>query len=483
MYSEPVSDSIIALAVVFGGIWTAINFYHLYPFVQYFLVAKLADSTVDVYSRPTRAIDELDEADLPTIDVLLPAYEEGDVIHQAIGSIREANFPQHLINVNILVEPDDSGTRAALQELTDQYEFREITIPTDYEEIVVPDQYPGTPNKPRALNYGFDVTDGDIVGVIDAEDIIDPDLFAKVSHALVTEGYDYLQGKLDMVNEGDGWKNTVFRGEYAYWFRLLVPSFHYVGYPVPLGGTTNFFHRHVLEEVSQTRYEQYGSPWSEEQERWFDDNGLPGSIPWDPRNVTEDFELGILLWKEGYDMGLIDSVTREESPLTVNSWIRQRTRWQKGKLYTFLQYLRHPPRGAKSKFHGYFQSFLPHLAPINIAGVVILTMIANYLEYRVPLVVAAVLSLGVVFLVEMFTFHAAGYVLVTESAFPRRVLRATITFFTVPVYWVLLWGAELRAMKQVYLNQLHWEKTPHHGRNDVVPDLQADVDERGSGDP
>lgn len=168
---------------------------------------------------------------------------EGDVVHRSIVSVREADYPQEHINVNVLVEPGDEDTRARLDALDGQYEFREITIPTDYEEIVVPDQYPGLPNKPRALNYGFDVTDAELVGVVDAEDTIDPRTFRSAANALVAESADYAQWILDMVNCQDGWKNTLFRAEYAFWYRLLVPSFFHVGYPVPLGGTTNFFHR------------------------------------------------------------------------------------------------------------------------------------------------------------------------------------------------------------------------------------------------
>lgn len=452
---------ISVVAVVFGTVWTVVIFYHLYPFVQFLLDRRL-DGSVDVYggSEPN------DPTEQPVVDVLLPAYQEGDVIHQAIGSIRRAEYPQRFININVLVEPDDEDTRAALAELEDRYDFQEITIPSGYSEVVVPELYPGMPNKPRALNYGFEVTDGDLVGVIDAEDIVAPDLFTKVSGALVTEGHDYLQGKLDMVNEGDGWRNLVFRGEYAYWFHLLVASFHHVGYPVPLGGTTNFFRRGVLEDISERRYRQYGSPWSKDERQWFREHDLAGRIPWDPRNVTEDFELGLFLWKEGFEMAIIDSVTREESPIGVNAWVRQRTRWQKGKLYTFRQYLRHPPEGWRAKAHTYVQSFLPHLAPVNIAGIVILAMIANLLRSTIPLIVTVVLSLGIVFLIQMFSFHAAGYWLVSETERLTRVVRTALVFLLVFPYWILLWGAELRAMKQVYLNQLHWEKTPHHGRND-----------------
>lgn len=458
------SAVLIAIALIFGVIWTAVNFYHLYPYLQYFVIARILGEPDDVYTRPP---DRMDTADLPTIDVLLPAYREGSVIHQAIGSIREADYPQELLTINVLVEPDDDDTRGALKRLADEYEFREVAIPEGYEEVVVPETYPGLPNKPRALNYGFDVCDGDLVGVIDAEDIVDPALFRKAAYALDTEGYDFLQGKLDMVNEDDGWKNLLFRSEYAFWFRLLLPSFHYVDYPVPLGGTTNFFRRETLVAISDRRLEEYGSPWSEAQEEWLANAGLEGSVPWDPRNVTEDFELGLFLWKEGFEMTLIDSVTQEESPLTTNGWIRQRTRWQKGKLYTFLHYLDQPPERLHDRFHGYFQSFLPHLAPVNIAGIVILSMVANFLQYDVPLAIWLVLTFGLVFLVEMFFLYASGYWLVSERDVARRTARSLIVAATVIVYWVLLWGAELRAMKQVYANQLHWEKTTHHGRNDV----------------
>ncbi|KAB1198545.1 glycosyltransferase [Haloferax sp. CBA1150] len=402
----------------------------------------------------SRLPESIDRDRLPTIDVLLPAYKEGNVIGQSIESIRSADYPQELLRIHVLVEPGDSETRTALERL-----------PCPYTEIVVPDDYPGRPNKPRALNYGFEVTDSELVGIIDAEDIVDSKLFLNVANALSIEGFDYVQGKIDMVNEGDGWRNLVFRGEYAFWYRLLLPSFHFVGYPVPLGGTTNFFHRTVLEQASQTRVEEYGDGWSEDDRHWLSEHHLHGYVPWDPRNVTEDFELGILLWKEGHEMTLIESVTREESPIGINAWIRQRTRWQKGKLYTFVQYTRHPPATGSAKFHGLFQSFLPHLAPVNIVGVVVLTMVANLLQFRVPLAVWAVLTLGVVFVVEMFAFHAGGYWLVSEEPSRRRAVRALSIPLVVPLYWVILWGAELRAIKQLYSNQLHWEKTEHHGRN------------------
>jgi cellulose synthase/poly-beta-1,6-N-acetylglucosamine synthase-like glycosyltransferase len=468
-------DTVAVVGVTFGIIWLVVNFYHLYPYVQLFILPVISggDPKGDLYIDPVK-ISDIDPVDLPTIDVLLPAYKEGNVIQQSIGSIRRANYPADLININVLLEPDDSDTRAALDDLQDRYEFREITIPPEYNEIVIPDKYPGQPNKPRALNYGFELTDGDIVGIIDAEDVVDPDLFVHVYSGLVKEHRDYVQGILDMINEEDGWLNTIFRSEYAWWYQWLLPAFHYTGYPVPLGGTTNFFHRPVLEEISDRRHEEYGTPWDDEQSAWFDENQLDGKIPWDPRNVTEDFELGMFLWKEGYDMGLLDTVTQEESPLALNQWIRQRTRWQKGKIYSFIQYSYHRPEGWRAKFHLFLQSFLPHLAPINVAGIVILAVVSNALGLGMPVGIAIVLVLGFVFLIEMNVLHAFSYWRATDRSYPVRLAKTALISLTLQLYWIPLWGAEQRAMKQIYGKDLDWEKTSHHGRNVQTADVPPD---------
>jgi len=465
---------VLAIAAVsFGIVWLGVNFYHFYPYVQLFLipVVKRERSGTAMY---VPEIDEnqlpSDPDEIPTFDILLPAYKENEVIHQPIKSIRGANYPQEKIQVHVILEPDDEKTPHALNELK-EYEFNRIEVP---------EQYPGEPNKPRALNYAFEQSDGDIVGIIDAEDIVDPDLFLHCYSALILESKDYVQGILDMVNEHDGWKNLLFRAEYAWWFRWLLPAFHYVDYPVPLGGTTNFVHRSVLKDMSELRHKEYGPPWGKEEREWFSTKGLAGSIPWDPRNVTEDFELGLFLWKEGYDLGLMNVVTKEESPLNWNAWIRQRTRWQKGKIYSFVQYANTMPHGIRSKFHLLFQSLLPHLAPVNVAGIVLLAMIANLLGFEMPIGAFIVLVLGLVFLLIMNVLHAFSYWRASGGSIIFRVIRTLIVLLTVQLYWLPLWGAEHRALKQVYTDQLHWEKTTHLGRNGdtLDTDLREGLSER-----
>src|SRR6202011_822407 len=116
-----------------------------------------------------------------------------------------------------------------------------------------------------------------------------------------------------------------------------------VNAPVPLGGTSNHFRRSVLETVGG----------------------------WDPYNVTEDADLGIRLHRAGHSVRVLDSVTLEEANSDFVNWVKQRSRWYKGYLQTFLIHLRSPRQltkaiGLKGDFHlGAFVGATPILAAFN----------------------------------------------------------------------------------------------------------------------
>lgn len=457
--SELVFSSFEILALLFGVIWTIVNFYNFYP---------LSKSVVEtVFKKRIYGVEEgketekayLDGGDLPTIDILLPAYKEPEVIGQSIQSIREANYPQRLVTLYVLLEPNDEETQSAVRSLSNQFE---------YTELLVPDDYPGQPNKPRALNYGFEHSTGDIVGIVDAEDIVESGTFREAVNVLLD--CDFALGRLDMVNENDGWLNSQFRAEYGGWYNYMIPSFAQTRFPVPLAGTTCFFLADTLEEIARERRKQYGDSWSIPDWQWAREKGISGLKPWDPENVTEDFELGHFLWKENYQIEILDATTKEESPLTLDDWISQRTRWKKGKMYTFLHYLRNPPGGLKEKFHLFWQSFIPHLGPINIVGIIFVLWIANMAGYTPTPIIEWPLVLGMTFAVMNLVLYTGGYFSTSDQSIPVRLRRSVVLFVTMPFYWLLQWGAEIRAMVQLYSGEFHWEKSSHLGRNSSTID-------------
>ncbi|MFB6284164.1 MAG: glycosyltransferase [Halobacteria archaeon] len=454
------------IAIIFGLIWISVGVYKLVPVFIYLIQKNLFGK--DVY---IRAQDELDDEELPTIDVLLPAYCEEPVIQKTLDSIREADYPQELISIIVLLEPDDEETHKILEDIDPSSSFRYVDEPKKYmHRVVVPQDYPGESNKPRALNYGFEESYGDIVGVLDAEDIVDPKLFRKVAGALYSRDYDYVQGILDMQNEDDGWTNSLFRGEYGWWYRLHVPAYYDNEYPVALGGTTNFAKREVMEEISEIRKKRFGHRWDDNDDRfkkksWLSNLSHKGLIPWDPINVTEDFELGHLLWLEDFNLGLIESVTEEESPITFSSWVNQRTRWEKGKIFTFLQYVKHDQNSLMKNFHVTMQSMLPHLGIINVSGLILFSLVAVVNDFRFDDFTLKILFIGLTLIIIEMSKQSYGYWIASDKPVKVKIPRAVVNFFTLPVYWLPFWLADLIAIKEIYTGDMNWKKTPHHGRH------------------
>jgi len=450
--------AISIISVFFGVAWTMTNFYTYYPVVQAGVSRVVTGTrTSDASFVGTDMLSMNKISEYPEIDVLVPGYQEQDVIHQAIMSIRETEYPQDKINLTVLLEPGDEKTIQRVRSIQTDVKLSLLTVPS---------AYPDSPNKPRALNYGFEMTDAEIVGVIDAENVVSKDLFSRVVKAVVIEECDYVQGIVDMANEDDGWKNLLFRAEYGYWYRFIVPAFKRLGFPIPLSGTTCFFKRSVLEEVSTLRRERKGTRWDSADKSWLADHNLSGITPWDANNVTEDFELGLFLWVTDYDFGLINSVTKEESPQTFNNWIKQRTRWQKGKIYTFIDFFRHPVGSSTDRSHLLWQSFLPHIGPLNVIGVTLLVIIGTAVQFTPELLlVVGVLSLSFAFFIVGLLSFGVGYWLVSTKSTVKKLLRLIIILLTVPLYWLMQWGADIRAFKQLYSGDLRWEKTIHKDSN------------------
>jgi cellulose synthase/poly-beta-1,6-N-acetylglucosamine synthase-like glycosyltransferase len=170
--------------------------------------------------------------------------------------------------------------------------------------------------KPRALNYALSFAKGSIIGVYDAEDAPAPDQLHVVVNRFAQRGPEVvcLQGQLDFYNSHSNWLAHCFTVEYATWFRIMLPSLERLGLAIPLGGTTLFFRRDILESLGG----------------------------WDAHNVTEDADLGIRLARHGYRTEIIDTVTQEEANARAWPWVKQRSHWLKGYAITYGVHMRSP---------------------------------------------------------------------------------------------------------------------------------------------
>ncbi|MEL6681731.1 MAG: glycosyltransferase family 2 protein [Pseudomonadota bacterium] len=241
----------------------------------------------------------------PIITVLVPLYNETAIAEHLLARLRALDYPRALLDVCLVLEADDTTTRETLGR---------TILPTWMRAISVPKGTVKT--KPRALNYALDFARGSIIGIWDAEDAPAPDQLRVVAKSFANMGPDVacLQGVLDYYNAPSNWLTRCFTIEYASWFRVILPGLAKLGLVVPLGGTTLFFRRNILEKLGG----------------------------WDAHNVTEDADLGVRLARHGYRTALIDTVTEEEANGRAWPWIKQRSRWLKGYAITYGVHMRHP---------------------------------------------------------------------------------------------------------------------------------------------
>jgi cellulose synthase/poly-beta-1,6-N-acetylglucosamine synthase-like glycosyltransferase len=384
-------------------------------------------------------IRNLDERELPVYTILVPMYKESEVIPRLIRNLEKLDYPKAKLDVRLLIEKDDVEAQTIL---------RQMNLPPYYTVLVVPDSLPKT--KPKACNYGLIRARGQYVVIFDAEDRPDPDQLKKV-HLTFASCPDHtacVQAKLNYFNSEQNLLTRWFTQEYSMWFELLLPGIMKLDIPIPLGGTSNHFKTDVLKALNA----------------------------WDPYNVTEDADLGIRLYKEGYKTAIVDSRTWEEANSRFGNWIRQRSRWIKGYMQTWLVHMRHPvqlwreigPRG----FFGFQVMVLatpviPLLNPLFWLLMLMwygwhLGVISRYFPGVIYYMASAELILGNFFFV--YSNLAGVYWIIRDleraedSLVPHRLVKYGIL---TPLYWVMMSIAAYKAAWQLVTKPFYWEKTVH----------------------
>jgi cellulose synthase/poly-beta-1,6-N-acetylglucosamine synthase-like glycosyltransferase len=373
---------------------------------------------------------ESTSGDLPIYTVLVPLFRETAVLDDLIPHLKDLRYPPSKLDIKLILEEGDKPMRHAVSQLS---------LPPQFEVIVVPKGHPQT--KPRALNYALQFASGELLTIYDAEDEPEPDQLLKAHAVFAREGpaLACLQARLMFENADDNWLTRQFTIEYAILFDLLLPELASQGLPLPLGGTSNHFRTDVLRNIGG----------------------------WDAWNVTEDADLGFRLARAGYLTGTIDSYTLEEANCKTANWLRQRARWLKGFLHTWLVHMRQPRRlyaqlGASGMWTfqaytaGVFVSALLH--PIFLALSAWLLVTGRAISPGMGWMQTSLAILSVAIFVAGYGVSiAAGY----RALRRQRVKGWWLTLLTMPFYWGLMMVAAWMALWQFITAPHHWNKTEH----------------------
>ncbi|XWN32024.1 MAG: glycosyltransferase family 2 protein [Devosia sp.] len=370
----------------------------------------------------------LRSSELPDYTILVPLYREDEGLIQLVRALRRLDYPREKLDIQFLVEADDLMTQRAVRSAARYLNCR---------MSVVPEGSPRT--KPRALNVGLRQARGEIVTIYDAEDRPDPMQLriAAETFAAAPPELAALQARLTIDHVRDNWLTRMFAIEYACLFDHILPMVASRNRLILLGGTSNHFRVDALKEVGG----------------------------WDPYNVTEDADLGVRLGRSGYRIAMIDSDTFEEAPLTMSAWLKQRSRWFKGWLQTWLVHHRNPV--ALVRELGIVDAFVFNLYIVGglLAAVAHLAFVTQigFAAGGMGSVLSGSAGWLSVAQLGVFAFgYGASLALGAVSAARHRtsgVGAFAVVWF--PLYWILMGIAVAIALHDLIRHPHHWRKTTH----------------------
>lgn len=359
---------------------------------------------------------------------ILPARHEEEVIQTTIDRVMRSNYPAEMVQVLVVCSADDTGTIERARAKIDH--LRAEGLPNA--DLVIFDD--GPINKPHGLNRALTVSTGDVVTIFDAEDEIHPDIFHIVNTVMVNEDVHVVQAGVQLMNYETKWYSAFNVLEYFFWFRSRL-HYHAKKGAITLGGNTVFFTRELLQRIGG----------------------------WDETILTEDAEIGLRVCVMGEKVRVVYDdryVTKEETPPTLQHFIKQRTRWSQG----FMQCLRKgtwkelPNRSQRAL--AWYTLMFPYMQAGLGLYIPIALLTAFMANGRVLFVMIS--WLPVLLLAAHFVASVAGLFEFTNAhglrATPRAVLWMAVTYL--PYQAVLMYSA-VRALRRQMQGANDWEKTAH----------------------
>ena len=280
----------------------------------WFMIAYQFSLTLFGYINYLKSLAERRRADAesveyPTCTILIPAHNEEKVIARTIESLLKLNYPADSLQILVI----NDGSTDATGEIISRYASADGRV----ELFDVPSGEGGR-GKSRALNLGLARATGEVIAVYDADNTPDKDALRYLVARLVSNReLGAVLGKFRTVN-----KNASLLTKFINIETLSFQSVLQAGR----------WQMHNIATLPGTNYVM----WT-----WL----IRKLNGWDEQALTEDSELSIRIYQEGYKILFIPyAITYEQEPEGWKVWIRQRMRWVRGNNYVIAKFLKQIPR-------------------------------------------------------------------------------------------------------------------------------------------
>jgi len=247
--------------------------------------------------------------DYPGCTILIPAHNEEKVIARTIEAMLRLEYPKEKLKIMVINDGSTDGTR----DIIEGYARADHRI-----ELFDVPKGEGGKGKSRALNLGVQRVTSDVIAIYDADNTPDKDsLRYLVAQLLTNNELGAAIGKFRTINKNVNLL-TKFINIETLSFQSMLQAGRWQMHNIATLPGTNF--------VMWTRLiRQLGG--------------------WDEQALTEDSELSIRIYQEGYKIKFVPyAMTYEQEPQSWRVWVHQRTRWVRGNSYVLAKFLRRIPK-------------------------------------------------------------------------------------------------------------------------------------------
>lgn len=347
---------------------------------------------------------KMDEADLPTVCVFIPAHNEEVVMKQTLTAMSRLIYPKDKLQVILICDNCSDRTK----DIGDQFHAQFPFIRT----IETTGELKGR-GKSSALNYAFQHTHSDIIVVYDADNTPERhSVWYLVMGLLNDPKAGAMVGKFRVINAQKNWLTRFINIE-TICFQWMAQAGRWFWFGIATIPGTNFaIRRSIVEELGG----------------------------WDDSAIAEDTELTIRVYDLGYHIRFFPkAITWEQEPETFKVWWRQRTRWARGNQYVVLKFLSKifnlkQKRIMFDIFYFFFTYFLFFIGVLLSGGI----FIANLLfDLQLPVGYIATVLWGLAFLLFLTEVMIALSIEKNQLTF-KNFLYVVAMYFTYSQMWLVL---------------------------------------------
>ena len=140
-----------------------------------------------------RPMPPIDGSELPTVSVIIPAYNEGSLVRQSIDSVTHSDYPRDRLQVIAVDDGSSDDTWEHIRAAASEAPIKVITL-----------RQPFNKGKRHALFAGFQKATGEVWVTVDSDSVIEPDALRNGVVPLVRDKrIGLVAGNIRVLNRND----------------------------------------------------------------------------------------------------------------------------------------------------------------------------------------------------------------------------------------------------------------------------------------